>query len=53
MYQITFAAKYDGASEQKLLISERFLNSQLRILIDSNYKVLRVKYVEDDLQWVY
>ena len=51
MYQITFVAKYEGASEQKLLISKRrFLNSQLRILIDSNYKVLRVKYVEDDLQ---
>lgn len=50
MYQITFVAKLDGASEQSLTISEKFLQSQLRILIDSNYKVLKVKCVENDLQ---
>ena len=47
MYQIIFIAKLEGASEQSLVVNEKFLQSQLRILMDSDYKILKVKCVED------
>jgi hypothetical protein len=46
-YRIKFKNKVENASEKEITIKEEFLKSQLEILIDSGYRVLSARLVEE------
>lgn len=46
-YRIKFKNKVENATEREITIKEKFLKSQLEILIESGYRVLSARLVEE------
>ena len=46
-YRIKFKNKVENASEKEITIKEEFLKIQMEILIDSGYRVLSARLVEE------
>lgn len=46
-YRIKFKNKVENASEKEIIIKEEFLKIQMEILIESGYRVLSARIVEE------
>lgn len=46
-YRIKFKNKVENATEKEITINEEFLKIQIEILIDSGYRVLSARMVEE------
>lgn len=47
-YRIKFKNKVENATEKEITIKEKFLKSQLEILIDSGYQVISARMVYEE-----